>query len=109
MRILIGIVVVSIALPVICPAQISMGRPGLDVGQVKERKGTTAAAKPQAGFSPEEQRRVVDVLNRMTPKARKQLDKAVKRMTPEQRKQLIAALKIQLAKGMAPQAARRTR
>ena len=86
-----------------------MGRPGIDGGQVKARKGTTAPTKPQAGFTPEEQKRLVDVLNRMTPKARKQLDKAVKRLTPEQRKQYIAALKGQLTKGMTPQVARRAR
>ena len=103
------LIVVSIALlPAICPAQISMGRPGLDGGQVKERKAA-APAKAEGGFTPAEQKRLVDVLNRMTPKARKQLDKAVKRMTPEQRRHLVAALKFKLAKEMAPQVARRAR
>lgn len=57
----------------------------------------TAPANPGGGLTSEEQRRLVDAINRMTPKERKRLAKAMKRLTPEQRGQLAEVLKRQLA------------
>ncbi len=54
-----------------------------------------AAAKPGAGRTPDDQKRLAEVISRMPPKDRKRLAKTVKRMTPEQRKKFVAVLKQQ--------------
>jgi len=91
------------------PVQLAMGN-AVHPAAPPARKRTTVQAKPQAGVSPQEQKRFQEMLNRMTPKERKRLEKAVKRMTPEQRQQFAAAVKQQLAKpGTAAQTARRAR
>ena len=124
---LIGIVAASIALvtgicPVaaaksaevpsayaLIPAQLSMGRPG-PASAPAARKRMTAPAKPEAGLTPQEQKRLAEAMNRLTPEERKRLAKAVKRLTPQQRRQLVAVVKRQLAKkGTASQLTKRAR
>jgi hypothetical protein len=69
-----------------------------------------APAKPEAGLTPQEQKRLAEALSQMTPKERKRLVKAVKRLTPAQRMQFVAVVKQQLAKnGKASQLTRPTR
>jgi hypothetical protein len=110
-ELLIGIVVVSIAWaagirPVVAaeitsaqivPAQLSMGR-NLRAPPQAARKKVTAPAKPEAGLTPQEQKRLAEALNQLTPESRKRLAKVVKHLTPEQRRQLLAVVKRQLAK-----------
>lgn len=62
------------------------------------RKKVTAPAKPEAGLTPQEQKRLAEALNQLTPESRKRLAKVVKHLTPEQRRQLLAVVKRQLAK-----------
>jgi len=81
----------------IIPVQLSMVRPG-PASVPPARKRTTAPAKPEAGLTAQERKRLADAINRLNPEERKRLAKALKRMTPEQRRQFIAALKRQLAK-----------
>jgi hypothetical protein len=52
------------------------------------RKTAAMPVKPQPERAAAEDKRLVETLNRMTPKQRKQLAKAVKHMTPEQRRRL---------------------
>ena len=92
-----------------CPvaAQISMQRPGLTI---PAGRALATPAKAGAAWTPEERKRLAQMVSRMTPKARKKLAKAVNRMTPAQLQQLHAVLKQQLAKtGPASQAAKRAR
>lgn len=106
-RIAIGAIALFTGLCPTLPAQISMQRPGL-TGVPQGRKATAAPPTPTANFTPDEQKRFVDMVNRMPPKARKKLNKIVKHMTPEQRKQLVALLKKQMAqKAPASQGLRR--
>jgi hypothetical protein len=84
------------------PAQISMVRPGVPI--VPPKKQAAAPASPQGTLTPQEQKRLNDIMSQMTPKQRKQLAKTVKRMTPEQRQQFVAALKRQLAAATANRA-----
>jgi hypothetical protein len=91
------------------PVQLSMGRK-VPSGTFAAGKGTSAPAKFRGSGAQEEDKRLAEALNRLSPKERKQLAKAMKRLTPESRKQLTEALKRQLAgKGTAPQAIRRAR
>ena len=62
------------------------------------RKKVTAPAKPEAGLTLQEQKRLAEALNQLTPENRKRLAKVVKHLTPEQRRQLLAVVKDQLAK-----------
>jgi hypothetical protein len=61
------------------------------------RQAPTAPAKPNAGLTPAEQKKLAAVLAHMTPKERKRLVKAVQRLTPEERQQAAMVLKRQLS------------
>ena len=73
----------------ICPAldaQSAIGV-GAPVHVPLPRKSATPV-KPQPERAAAEDKRLVEALNKMTPKQRKQLAKAVKHMTPEERRRL---------------------
>jgi hypothetical protein len=76
------------------PVQLSLGRPWL-VGP-PPRRDASLPANRQAGLTAAEQKRLNEVLNHMTPKARKSFARTVKRMSPEQRQKFVAYLKQRL-------------
>ena len=95
------------------PAQLSMGRPGFTKVPPVRKSTTTATpatpATPGTALTPQEQKRIADMMGRMSPKDRKRLLKSVKRMTPEQRQRFVAILKQQLAKQGPAAATKRAR
>ena len=103
---LIGLVMTSIAfIPGICqaavvviPVQLAMGGKQGPIPQARTPQATAApAAKPQAGLTPDEQRRFTEAMKRLTPKERKRVTKAIKKFTPEESRQFIEGVKRQLA------------
>src|SRR5271165_21989 len=99
---LIGIIIASMALvagifPVTVLAQLSMVPKPAPVP--KATRPPTPTARPSSGFTGNEQARLADAMNRLTPKQRKKLAKEIQRMSPEERRQLVIALKRQMAGG----------
>jgi hypothetical protein len=97
----------------ICPAaaafQLSMERK-VPASAFGAGKRASAPAKPRGGTAQEEDRRLAEALNRLSPKERERLAKAMKRLTPEQRKRLTETLKRQLAgRATAPPVVKRAR
>jgi hypothetical protein len=88
----IATVAVSLALFVaICPAlnaQFAIGGgASVQVPPPRNKAATPGKPQPERGAAARG-KRIVDTLNKMTPKQRKKLAKAVKHMTPEQRRRL---------------------
>lgn len=91
------------------PVQISM-TPKLPPTGLAAGKRNNTPVKRQVGEAQQEDKRLVEALNRLSPKERKRLAKAMKHLNPEQRQQLIETLKRQLVPtGSAPHIVRRAR
>jgi hypothetical protein len=81
----------------VIPVQLTQGRPWL-AGPPPPHRDVSPPANRREGLSSDEQKRLNQALNSMTPKQRKQFQKAVKRMSPEQRQKFVAYLKQRLGK-----------
>lgn len=88
-------------------AQLSAGIPGFTPVPRPKKAVVAPANRTSPGLTPDEQKRLGAIINRMPAKQRRRFNKTIQKMTPEQRQQLVAVLKQQLAK--APQAGRRTK
>jgi hypothetical protein len=78
------------------PVQLAMGR-RVPVNAPPAKKPASAPVKTQGAITKEEDRRLTEAFNRMTPKERKRLAKAMKGLNPEERRQVAEAMKRQLA------------
>jgi len=73
-----------------------MQRPGI-TGVPQGRKLTAPVQQPATTLTPDEEKRLNNVIRHMKRKDRKRLAAALQKMTPQQRQQLLASVKKQLA------------
>jgi hypothetical protein len=82
----------------VIPVQLSIGGKQGPVPKARSSQTPPAPpAKPQAGLTPDEQRRFAEAVKHLSPKQRKQLTKRIKKFTPEESRQFIEGVKRQLA------------